>query len=101
MRPAQSLTMSAGLQMLSETFAPHCRIADAETIEIDGKGVRTLVNIIRTLRHLAILQEREIGALRQLEAARELRQVVTSELKAAAEKLPGDNVIRPDFGGKS
>ncbi len=100
MRRAQTMNLSDGLQMLSETFAPHRQIADDETIILGGADVRSLLKIIRTLRHLAILQEREIGALRRLEAARELRQVVASELKAVAETLPGDNVIRPDFGGK-
>lgn len=101
MRRAQTVNLSDGLQMLSDTFAPYRKIADDDTIVIGGADVRNLLKVIRTLRHLAILQEREIGALRHLEAARELRQVVTSELKAVAETLPGDNVVRPDFGGKS
>lgn len=100
MRAAQSFSLSGGLQMLSDTFAPHRDIADDETIILGGEEVRSLLKIIRTLRHLAILQERELGALRRLDDARELRKVVSSELKAAVESRPGDNVIRPDFGGK-
>ncbi len=101
MRSRASLSVSDGLQMLADTFAPHRTIPDRAVIEIDGKAVRSLLRTIRTLRHLAILQEREIGALRDLELSRRLCKALSLELAQAVEPAPADNVIRPDFGGKS
>lgn len=100
MQARAPLAVSEGLQMLSDTFAPHRAIPDQAVIEIDGKAVRSLLKTIRTLRHMAILQEREIGALRDLELARRLRKALSSEMDQAVEPSSDGNVIRPDFGGK-
>lgn len=96
-----TLLVSESIQMLSDVFEPHRTISDNETIVITGMGVRRILSTLRTLRHLALLQEREIGALRQLETSRGLRDAFSSELTSAMEAAPGDNVIRPDFRGKS
>ena len=96
-----TLLLSESLQMLSDAFEPHRAIGDNETIVITGMGVRRILATLRTLRHLAILQEREVGALRQLETSRGLRDAFSSELASAVDGDLGDNVIRPDFRGKS
>ncbi|PZU18930.1 MAG: hypothetical protein DI589_22875 [Shinella sp.] len=93
--PLSALT--GGLNRLQEMFSPFANIADGEAIEITAADVRVLLQSIRTMRHLALLADRELGALRMIEEGRTVKMAVWRELDLSMD----DNVIRPDFGGRS
>ena len=89
--------LTDGLNRLQATFSPFADIADGESIEISAVDVRVLLQSIRTMRHLALLADRELGALRMMETSRTVNTAVWQELDLSLE----DNVVRPDFGVRS
>ncbi|MEN5297859.1 hypothetical protein ABE530_05830 [Brucella sp. TWI559] len=59
-------TVSDGLQTLVQRFDKFNGIADAETLPITGEDGRYCLTLLRSLYHLALIQERELGAMRVL-----------------------------------
>lgn len=82
--------------MLIGKFMPFAEMADDEKAEIDAKSMQTLIAILRTGRHLAMVNERELGALRMEEVARSVDDVIEAELDRAL----GENIVSPNFGRK-
>lgn len=73
-------------------------------VEVTAEALATILARLRLLRHLAFLNERELGAFRLLEAGRfatgTMEDVATTEAGALVLD-PEGKVIRPDFGGRS
>jgi len=59
-------TLSDGLNNLVHRFDKFNGIADTETLPMSGETGRSCLALLRTLHHLALIQERELGALRLL-----------------------------------
>ncbi len=57
-------TVSDGLQTLVQRFDKFNGIADAETLPMTGEEGRFCLTLLRSLYHLALIQERELGAMR-------------------------------------
>lgn len=88
---AKQNALSEGLVELSRHFEKFNGIADAETLPVSGSTGRHCLHLVRMLHHLALIQEREIGALRLL----------VGDVHMPAPKPQDDtNIIRPNFGGR-
>ncbi|WP_435656077.1 hypothetical protein [Brucella pituitosa] len=57
-------TVSDGLQTLVQRFEKFNGIANAETLPMTGEDGRYCLTLLRSLYHLALIQERELGAMR-------------------------------------
>lgn len=55
-----------GLKTLVDRFEQFNGIADTEALPMTGENGRTCLALARMLYHLALIQERELGALRML-----------------------------------
>ncbi|EXL08569.1 hypothetical protein BG46_01320 [Brucella anthropi] len=55
-----------GLKALVDRFEQFNGIADTEVLPMTGENGRTCLALVRMLYHLALIQERELGALRML-----------------------------------
>lgn len=53
-----------GLKALVDRFEQFNGIADTEVLPMTGENGRTCLALVRMLYHLALIQERELGALR-------------------------------------
>ncbi len=71
-------TVSDGLQNLVQRFDKFNGIADAETLPMTGEDGRYCLTLLRSLYHLALIQERELGAMR----------VIVGDAKANPEARP-------------
>lgn len=59
-------SLSTGLKTLIDQFEQFNGIADTEVLPVTGEHGRKYLSLARMLYHLALIQEREIGALRML-----------------------------------
>lgn len=59
-------SLSYGLNTLVQHFEGFNGIADTEVLPMTGETGRTCLALARMLYHLALIQERELGALRML-----------------------------------
>ena len=78
-------TVSEGLQNLVQRFDKFNGIADAETLPMTGEDGRSCLTLLRMLYHLALIQERELGAMR----------LIVGDLKAKPEEpaVPRDGKV--------
>ncbi|MBR7651429.1 hypothetical protein KCX83_03730 [Brucella oryzae] len=66
MSTAKLPSLSDGLRSLAVHFENFNGIADEEVLPMTGENGRACLTLLRTLHHLALIQERELGALRML-----------------------------------
>ncbi len=59
-------SLPSGLKALVDRFEQFNGIADTEVLPMTGENGRTCLALVRMLYHLALIQERELGALRIL-----------------------------------
>ncbi|PRA87945.1 hypothetical protein CQ054_05980 [Ochrobactrum sp. MYb29] len=59
-------SLSEGLNNLVHRFDKFNGIADTETLSMSGETGRSCLALLRSLHHLALIQERELGAMRIL-----------------------------------
>lgn len=97
----QSRTSTAAeLDTLIRELSPNC---NAVEVVFPGEDFDRLVKRLATIRKLALIDERELGALLLAEAARHGRPIID---ELAGEQFEGltrdadDKIVRPDFGGK-
>ncbi len=93
MAAAKHNALSEGLLELNRHFEKFNGIADTETVPVAGSAGRQCLHLVRMLHHLALIQEREIGALRLL--------VGDVRMPAPVLDTQADNIIRPNFGGRT
>ena len=92
---------SEQVDAIIRSLSPHCGAAE---VTLPGQSFDNLGRQLATVRKLMLSVEREVGAFRLAEAAREGRKVVD---QLASDQLhsmvadPEGKVIRPDFGGRS
>lgn len=92
MAAAKQNALSEGLLELNRHFEKFNGITDTESVAVPGSTGRHCLHLVRMLQHLALIQEREIGALRLL--------VGDVRMPTPAPDTQSDNVIRPIFGGR-
>lgn len=100
MNAALDNALSEGIIGLLETFEPHL---DGGGIEIEERGVRTIVQNLRVMRKLALNMEKELAVHRLGEANRDAASVLEDEAGEQLDRLARDQsgvVITPDFGRK-
>lgn len=66
MSTAKLPSLADGLRSLAANFEKFNGIADEEALPMTGENGRACLTLLRTLYHLALVQERELGALRML-----------------------------------
>jgi|GEM_PF-7028898 len=59
-------SLSCGLKTFVDRFEQFNGIADTEVLPMTGENGRTCLAFARMLYHLALIQERELGALRMM-----------------------------------
>lgn len=93
-----------GIDHLIQVFTPAVAIEDGDGLVFDRQAVETMRKRLHMLRHLAFLNERELGALRLIEAGRIGRSFVEELAAGEGGKLvtdPEGKIVRPDFGRRS
>ena len=91
-----------GLDHLIGIFAPFA--TGSEVVEISTEDLRTVIAQLRYLRHLAFLNERELGGFRTIEAARfasGLMERITTDPTGTLQFSENGKIIRPDFGRRT
>ncbi|MCK3776453.1 hypothetical protein MZK49_06890 [Ensifer sesbaniae] len=92
---------SEQLDAIVRSLSPHCGAAE---VTLPGESFDNLVRQLATLRKLMVNMEREVGAFRLAEAAREGRKAVDQLASDQLHRMVADpegKVIRPDFGGRN
>lgn len=64
MASEKQTTISDSLDRLIQALNLFDGVMDNETVNISGQSGRTILQTLRFARHMALLQERELGALR-------------------------------------
>lgn len=92
---------SEHLDAIVRELSPFCGGVE---VSMAGRDFDNLVERLSAVRKMMSVVEREVGALRLAEAAREGRKIVdqlaTDQLHSMVTD-PEGKVIRPDFGGRS
>lgn len=92
---------SEHLDAIVRELSPFCGGVE---VSMRGRDFDNLVERLSAVRKMMSVVEREVGALRLAEAAREGRKIVdqlaTDQLHSMVTD-PEGKVIRPDFGGRS
>lgn len=84
--------LAASFERFAHRSGAEFLVQDNAALPITGEEGRRYLNLIKALQHLALLQERELGALRML----------VGEIPGRVETpaVTEGNIIRPNFGGK-
>lgn len=92
-----------GIDKLLDIFVALPPLNAGDTVELELEAVNLIQKQLRLIRHLAFLNERELGAMLLQKAERDGRKMVDELAQAQMHPMidiSDEKIIRPVFGGR-